>query len=281
MINTPQKIYVKDLRKVLFVGKKGVPGATPKKEELEDLMKNLIITIKHEKSPISEELKALIVSLIPPAKKGESGHTPTREELLSLINPLIPQAKEGKMPSDEKILTLLKPLIPPPKPGQPGSTPSDYRLRNLISPLIPEPIPGSPDTGEEIVIKINHSKGAKIKRSRIEEDEPGYGGRGSVAVSTTARRLIEQALELKFGSGITATVDNFGVVHISAIGSAGSWSTPPEAVNRDGSVLVFTTTSQPNEVLADGVIYVENFGYTYAGGQITLTNGPTQYIRYR
>jgi hypothetical protein len=60
----------------------------------------------------------------------------------------------------------------------------------------------------------------------------------------------------------------------------GAWSTPAETP--DGIITVFTVGgSAPTDVSSDGVLLFEGVGYTYAAGQITLSNAPTQSVRYR
>lgn len=69
-------------------------------------------------------------------------------------------------------------------------------------------------------------------------------------------------------------------------GGVGSWSTPPESVQSDGSVTVYTVGgSAPTDVNADGIIYPSGTVWSFGGGQITVSigggSGPTQFIRYR
>lgn len=63
-------------------------------------------------------------------------------------------------------------------------------------------------------------------------------------------------------------------------GSITAWSTPPETP--DSSNLIFTVgVLAPTDVVADGILFFNGFGYTYAAGQITFTNPPVYYVRYR
>jgi len=61
-----------------------------------------------------------------------------------------------------------------------------------------------------------------------------------------------------------------------------AWKTPTESP--DGVITAFTVSvgvSLPVDVVADGITMYSGAGYTYASGQITFTNPPTQYVRYR
>ncbi len=63
-------------------------------------------------------------------------------------------------------------------------------------------------------------------------------------------------------------------------GGTGSapYSTPTGTVNSVNTT--FGVTAQPTSVIADGITYFENQGYTYAALFITMTIAPSQYIRY-
>lgn len=81
------------------------------------------------------------------------------------------------------------------------------------------------------------------------------------------------------GSGVTITNTVNGNKQISASGSTGAWKTPTPTP--DGVTTVFTVTSQPIDVVADGIQMFDGAGYVYAALTITFTNPPTQYVRYR
>ena len=53
--------------------------------------------------------------------------------------------------------------------------------------------------------------------------------------------------------------------------------TPTGTVN--GSNTAFTTSNTPKFVIADGNIYVAGFGFSYAGGIITMDIAPIRWIR--
>lgn len=65
-----------------------------------------------------------------------------------------------------------------------------------------------------------------------------------------------------------------------AAAGLGAWSTPAETP--DSVITAFTVGSTaPTDVVADGTNFYEGAGYTYAAGQITFTNPPSLYVRYR
>lgn len=88
-----------------------------------------------------------------------------------------------------------------------------------------------------------------------------------IGVSKTELRRVEDRVTVLEGS--------------SGGGGVGAWFTPAESVSPDGSVTVFTTTTAPTDVVSDGIMLFDGFGYTYSAGQITLDNGPTQFIKFR
>lgn len=62
--------------------------------------------------------------------------------------------------------------------------------------------------------------------------------------------------------------------------SSGSSGTPSGAI--DGSNRTFTVTHIPSYVIADNLVRVEGFGYTYSGGVITMDESipPVLFIKY-
>lgn len=82
------------------------------------------------------------------------------------------------------------------------------------------------------------------------------------------------------GAGVTITNTANGNKQISATGGVGSWQTPVEVP--DGVITTFTVgATAPTDVNADGTMFFLNAGYTLVGNQLTFTNPPTQYVRYR
>lgn len=82
------------------------------------------------------------------------------------------------------------------------------------------------------------------------------------------------------GTGVTITNTVNGNKSISASGGVGAWQTPVEVPN--GVITAFTVgLVAPTDVVADSSSFFNGAGYTYAAGQITFDNPPTQYVRYR
>ncbi len=69
------------------------------------------------------------------------------------------------------------------------------------------------------------------------------------------------------------------VLHRGGSTGVSAWKTPTETP--DGVILAFTVTTEPTDVIADGIQFFSGQGYTYAALTITFTNPPTQYVRYR
>lgn len=231
-VNKPEKEPVEPTQKeegdsvVQFL--RGKPGKTPSKQELTELIKPLIPKVE---KPSKEELLDIIVPLIPYV---EDGKTPSDEDLTNLIKPLIPKVKDGKTPSTKELLSLIQPLIPEVKDGV---TPSKEELTSLIKPLIPEMAPA--DTGDQIVTKINKSKGV-IKRSRLE----GFDEVESIA--RTAQKQVQNFTSLG-GSRQTAikvsgTLLGTGITTINFVGATG-------AKVGDGSEVSITTSGSGSGVV--------------------------------
>jgi len=160
---------------------------------------------------------------------------------------------------------------------------------------------GSPDTPEQVRDKLASLTGKnrldksaikgldEIERKVLDRPSvlnPIYGTRGIQLYTDGTKRGLSNTLNLKAGTGVTLGYSYEGGRNDITINSSsagiGPWSTPPESPSPDGSVLVFTVgASAPTDVVADGIQLFDGVGYTYSVGQITLVNGPTQYIRYR
>ncbi len=84
------------------------------------------------------------------------------------------------------------------------------------------------------------------------------------------------------GGGLTQMRADMLYQPLGSSGGVGAWSTPSESVAADGSVVEFTVgTTAPTDLVSDGTTLFEGFGYTYSSPKVTLTNGPTQFIKYR
>lgn len=174
--------------------------------------------------------------------KPQNGKTPTIAELESIIRPLIPIVKDGETPSDKKLLELILSVMPTP---QDGKTPTNDELLAIIKPLIPK-IQELKLDGKEIVREINSlpiKPEFQIDASHIKN----------------LPRSTSKSSGMMLGGG------GFGI------------QTPIGTVN--GINTTFTTLSRPTYIIADGITYFENSGYTISGNVITMTSPPASYIR--
>lgn len=183
-------------------------------------------------------------------QKGDKGDSPTREFLLSLIQPLIP--------TKDYLLSLIRSVMP----EQPKvETLTRDEITNMVLSLIPKdkPVEGTGLGAHEItniVESILSQKFAAKKKGWF-----GGGGGGDL---------------IGAGDGVTITVNAIGRKMISASGG-GTVSTPTGTV--DGSNTSFTVSGTPKWIVADGITYYENAGYTLSGSTITMDIPPSQYIR--
>jgi hypothetical protein len=63
----------------------------------------------------------------------------------------------------------------------------------------------------------------------------------------------------------------------SGSGSGVTVATPVEIPNN--IITIFTVSAQPQWVVADGIIYFDGAGYTYAALQVTMNAPPSTYVR--
>lgn len=110
------------------------------------------------------------------------------------------------------------------------------------------------------------------------------GGSRPIKILSSGTAVGGAVNEINFTGATITTVGPSGkrvTVALSG-GGVGAWSTPVETPVSDGSVTVFTVgSSAPTDVVSDGSFLYNGAGYTFAAGQITFTNGPTQFVRYR
>lgn len=231
--------------------------------------------------------------------KGDAGDTPTNAQLLALIRPLIPEVKDGETPTREEVAALVREYVVQPLPGKDGVSPSaddvakklvaskkllrylDKQIKSQVQTKEAQVELNKEDIVEEIIAELDKRDAVmntkKIEgrfaeiRNQIAKSAPynpppgSKRGGGDTVVA---------------GTGVTITNTRNGNKRISASGSSGAWSTPPETPN--GVTTVFTVgSSAPNDVVADGTALFEGQGYTYSASQITFTNPPTLFVRYR
>lgn len=186
--------------------------------------------------------------------------TPSLDVIKRLITEMLPKPQLRQ--SKEEIAQMIKEAMPNiPK------APSSDDLISLMTPLVQQALLALPreavkPTYDEIVGAILPVLDEKIRLYRR-----GWFGGGGDRVGA--------------GVGITITRNGIGRKIINATSTGvGAWSTPPETP--DSIITVFTVgATPPTDVVADGTDFYEGQGYTYAAGQLTFTNPPNLYVRYR
>ncbi len=186
----------------------------------------------------------------------------------------------------------------------------DAVLAKIPPTVIPEVVPETPN---ETVHKINQSN-IQIKKERIEGLTDAlmniaYAAMSSMPVTTsffnglrgknltldgaTAYQVGDTVhIQIGTGTGTVKTivagpgisVDSTDPQNpiVSATGGGGgitAWLTPAESPN--GVITAFTVVGTPTDVVADGVNFYLNNGFTIVAGQVVFDNPPTQYVRYR
>lgn len=128
---------------------------------------------------------------------------------------------------------------------------------------------------QELIEKVTK----KVKGSITTKDVKGFEDAHAVLRNFMARGSLHGAGDtVTAGTNVTITTDANGKKVISATSGSTTALTPTGAV--DASNTTYTVASRPSSVVADGITYFENAGYTYAALQIVMTNAPSQYIRY-
>lgn len=151
---------------------------------------------------------------------------------------------------------------------------------SIMGPMGPEGRPGKDAKPEEVVQMIKEKKLLKMEHiDGLNETIASY--RNQLAGKHYGTAAVRGGGDtVTAGSNVTITTNANGQKVISASsGGVGAWSTPAEAVN--GVTTVFTVTAEPTDVVSDGVLLYPGVGYTYAALQITLTNPPGIFVRYR
>lgn len=116
------------------------------KNEVNTNTEEAVVQAEKDVATFTEEATAKIDDRL---SQIQNGHTPTDNELRALIIPLIPTVQNGHTPTPEEIIALIRPLIPEIKNGV---SPTKEELTALILSVIPK---DEPETGEQIVEKIN------------------------------------------------------------------------------------------------------------------------------
>lgn len=192
--------------------------------------------------PSSEELKALILPLIPAPIPGINGDTPTEKQLISLIKPLI-----------------LAPI--PGIKGDDGITPPLDELEAIVLSLIPDVKEPPELTPKDLIEKINKAKTTKISRTRVEgmdeleglaksanknvQNILSLGGSRQTAVKVGGVLLSTGATTINFVGATGTSVGDGSEVNVTTSGSGSGTVTSTSVVSANGfagSVATATTT---------------------------------------
>lgn len=182
------------------------------------------------------------------------GKFPKLDDIVGKVLQEIPKAKNGETPLVDDIVQAVLALMPEPEKGH------GFDEKKIIE-MVVEALK------EKGTLKVDHIDGLDEKLKQLGR-AGGYIHGGGVTA-------------LYAGSGVTVTRRPDGNYTISSSGGGvGVWQTPVESPN--GVLTAFTVGSPaPTDVVADGISFYPNAGYVYAAGQITFSNPPTQYVRYR
>lgn len=204
-----------------------------------------------------------------PGLRGIAGKNVTTEDVEAAVRKYLRQPKDGIAPTVEEITAA---VLESPKlfkfiqrklKGQKATqeTTAEATPVETIVEMVMEGLTTKP-------LDMTHIKGLEAKLNEIHNHVRAAGewrGGGDTVVA---------------GAGVVITNTINGNKRISTNGGVGTWTTPPEAP--DGMNTVFTVgLTAPTDVVADSSSFFEGAGYTYAAGQITFDNPPTQYVRYR
>jgi hypothetical protein len=151
---------------------------------------------------------------------------------------------------------------------------------------------GSPDTPQEVRDKLEALKGKeRLSAEAIDGLDEfamrftprtvfGVPSRGLFLYLNGVKKGIISNLNLVPGAGVSlaySKVNGQDTITINASGSGTTVETPSGTV--DGSNTTFTPTSQPKQVVADGITYFEGAGYTWSSPNIVMDVAPSSYIR--
>lgn len=139
----------------------------------------------------------------------------------------------------------------------------------------------SDDSGNDATIVSISSSGGGLTIST--PAEPVNSSNTVYTVTAEPLYVISDGLTYFPGSGYTysalsITLDSPPTQYIKYVfGSGITVETPSGLVNSSNTTYAVTAT--PKYIVADGITYFENNGYTIVGLTVTMTSEPTQYIR--
>jgi hypothetical protein len=104
----------------------------------------LLAVIKKQATPTADELRELIVPLIPDPVPGDDGHSPTEEEINELLEPMVEALADRAIPTNERLVDLMRPLIDVIEPSTEVifETLEDKKVQKMIKEMMPKNEPG-------------------------------------------------------------------------------------------------------------------------------------------
>jgi len=195
---------------------------------------------------VDKTIEEKVMAVKPPkGEPGEKGDMWSKDEVLSLIMEVMPHVEDGKTPTKEELAAVAKPLL----------------LELLTQDLVINRVI------EERDKEVNDNLWGKMQKLIYDEINKvkkfsggGYAGD-----------------RVKAGSGVSISQNSIGQKVISVTAGGANIETPTGDV--DGVNDTFTVTATPAWIVADGITYYEDAGYTRSGTTITMDIPPSQYIR--
>jgi len=259
-----------------------------------DVLKNLVQEAQQEIAKLFIEAKSEIkVKLVPylqqyieqnkekfKGEPGDPGESVNEQRVIMALEEMLPTIDE------QKILDALSVKLPKAKDIE----------KNILS-TITKKVPTAEDVVEMVLEKTTPiyveqlvKEWAILQKQKKSINVADIKGLDTL-LSQLENKLVHQTRKkesllrgggdiVEAGTGITVTRSANGRRVISATVPAGGtvYYTPTGDV--DASNKVFGVTAQPTSVIADGTVYFENAGYTYAGLTITMDVAPSQYAKY-
>lgn len=210
--------------------------------------------------------------------ESRNAHTATTEastKQLEAFNALVHRAESTISSFEAEIqrLTTIKHLK-----GEPGES---VMLEDVLEAMIPHlPKPDSVDHNQ-IVRKVLEliPNPESLKQKELDREELF----NEFVTRIQKERLIDVS-HIKNSESFLFNGKKYKIEELmrGAGGSnTGGNSTPLTPIGTvNGINQVFGVVSEPSSVVADGITYYENHGYSYASLQITMDSPPAQYIRY-
>lgn len=186
----------------------------------------------------------------------------TPESVVADVLKQIPTPQDGKSVDEAAVVRRIVGTIRLPEDGKPGK--NAVIDHEALSDLVVQKIVG----GKKL--KVEHIAGL---RGEVDSYRAQLAGK-QYGKDTWARGGGDTVVA---GSNVTFGKDANGNKIINATGSA-SYLTPTGLVNASNTV--YGVTARPSSVIADGILYFEGHGYSYALFHITFDVPPSQYVRY-